>query len=130
MPYSEYDVTVKMLSITNWPDYVVTDDDKYMFVRMMGRKHNIHNFSSYKPDPATDVCLAMPGTLERIRTYRARISRGEEIFCQDDATSWEETTSSEEDVLWAAKRELYVYGAYKDTPEEAEDIEDEDCHED
>ena len=38
----------------------------------------------FKPRPASEPCEALPGSLERVEAYAARVERGEEIWCERD----------------------------------------------
>jgi len=38
----------------------------------------------FKPRPATEPCEALPGSIERVEAYAARVERGEEIWCERD----------------------------------------------
>ena len=38
----------------------------------------------FTPRPASEPCEALPGSLERVEAYAARVERGEEIWCEGD----------------------------------------------
>lgn len=38
----------------------------------------------FKPRPASEPCEALPGSIERVEAYAARVERGEEIWCEMD----------------------------------------------
>ena len=38
----------------------------------------------FTPRPASEPCEALPGSLERVEAYAARVERGEEIWCERD----------------------------------------------
>lgn len=38
----------------------------------------------FRPRPASEPCEALPGSLERVEAYAARVERGEEIWCEGD----------------------------------------------
>ena len=38
----------------------------------------------FRPQPASEPCEALPGTLERVEAYAARVEAGEEIWCERD----------------------------------------------
>jgi hypothetical protein len=38
----------------------------------------------FRPRPASEPCEALPGSLERVEAYAARVERGEEIWCERD----------------------------------------------
>lgn len=38
----------------------------------------------FRPRPASEPCAALPGSLERVEVYAARVERGEEIWCERD----------------------------------------------
>jgi len=54
------------------------------------RPRNIHVAADlggdelFKPRPASEPCDALPGSLERVEAYAARVERGEEIWCEGD----------------------------------------------
>ncbi len=54
------------------------------------RPRNIHVAANlggdelFTPKPASEPCEALPGSLERVEAYAARVERGEEIWCERD----------------------------------------------
>ena len=38
----------------------------------------------FKPKPASEPCEALPGSIERVEAYAARVAAGEEIWCERD----------------------------------------------
>lgn len=54
------------------------------------RPRNIHVAADlgddglFKPRPASEPCEALPGSIERVEAYAARVERGEEIWCERD----------------------------------------------
>jgi len=38
----------------------------------------------FTPRPASEPCEALPGSIERVEAYAARVERGEEIWCERD----------------------------------------------
>lgn len=54
------------------------------------RPRNIHVAANlgddglFRPRPASEPCEALPGSLERVEAYAARVERGEEIWCERD----------------------------------------------
>ena len=54
------------------------------------RPRNIHVAAGlgddglFTPRPASEPCEALPGSLERVEAYAARVERGEEIWCERD----------------------------------------------
>ena len=54
------------------------------------RPRNIHVAAGlgddglFTPRPASEPCEALPGSIERVEAYAARVERGEEIWCERD----------------------------------------------
>ena len=45
---------------------------------------NLGDDGLFRPRPASEPCEALPGSLERVEAYAARVERGEEIWCERD----------------------------------------------
>ena len=45
---------------------------------------NLGGDELFTPRPASEPCEALPGSLERVEAYAARVERGEEIWCERD----------------------------------------------
>jgi len=45
---------------------------------------NLGDDGLFRPRPASEPCEALPGSLERVEAYAARVERGEEIWCEGD----------------------------------------------
>ena len=45
---------------------------------------NLGGDEMFTPRPASEPCEALPGSIERVEAYAARVERGEEIWCERD----------------------------------------------
>ena len=45
---------------------------------------NLGDDGLFRPRPASEPCEALPGSIERVEAYAARVERGEEIWCERD----------------------------------------------